>query len=757
MYITSTRPNRPKIGSQEYPPNPALDKWAETAEFDSIPDFFRAAVEKNPDGDYVGAKVGDSYQWRNYREVQTQVDQFSSALLDSGIQPGERIAVYSENSPDGRVATSSILQSAAVFNGLLADYPEDRVEFVLQNAEAKMVVVDTADRLQAVLNREEALPNLETVVVTGDVDLSQFKSSKKIVSFSDMLEKGAASLEKNRGEMDQRTEAIRHDDIACLVYTSGSSGTPKGVLVSHGNILASVTGSMQVANDRPDETLGGVRFDDTYPSVLPQGHVMGQVAEYVITAHGGRLAYPASLKAFTTDLATLKPTVLAVTPLFLHKIYEGIEEKAMTNQKPVVSPKLAGLGAGAAAGALGAVAGGMLGAGIGGQALTWGLAAGGFALAGAAADHWVTNFAEKMTGAEVFQRSVKASKEFYQAHGDHSIGQRISHELAKKFVWSKAQKVVNERTGGEIRTILSGGAPLAAEAETAMRAMGFKIAQGYGLAESSGGGMMNNPNRPELGTGGAAHPGTELRIGEGEEIQMRGPTIMTGGYLNRPDKTEGSFTDDGWYRTGDTGKIIKATGPVSPWKLGGLTALGSGAGSAIGAALGHPLAGAAIGGVVAGTATLFSGMARTQGEDHFAITGRMKSQFKLPGGEYVTPEPIESALQGSPYIARSLVVGDDSRDLVGALIQPNFETLTQWAQENNLPTEPKEMVRDPQVLKLFQQEAANRSSGFRKHEVVRRVALLDHELSGDEITTKGEVMRKVVTENYKEQLDGMFN
>lgn len=750
-------PRRPKIGSQDYPPNPALDSWAKTAEFDSLPDFFRMAVEKNPDGDYVGEKIDGQYQWRSYRQVQNQVDQFASALIDLGIQPGDRVGVFGQNSPDGRVATSGILQSGSVFTGLLAEYPEERVEFVLKNSDTRMVVVDSAERLQAVINREDQLPSLEHIVVTNDVDLSQFESKKNVVAFNDLLASGGNSLPQNKAEMEQRVESIRYDDIACLVYTSGSSGTPKGVLVSHGNVLSSVTGSMQVANDAPDQTLSKVRYDDTYPSVLPQGHVMGQVAEYVITSHGGRMAYPASLKEFTTDLATLKPTVLAVTPLFLHKIYEGIEEKAMANTAPVVSPKLAGLAAGAGAGALGAVAGGMIGAGIGGPAVKWGLAAAGFALAGVAADTWATKFAEKMTGDKVFQNAVSASKEFYEAHGDHTIGQRIKHEVAKKFVWSKAQKVVNERTGGELRTILSGGAPLSGEAETAMRAMGFKIAQGYGLAESSGGGMMNNPSRPELGTGGAAHPGTELRIGEGEEIQMRGPTIMSGGYLNRPDKTESSFTDDGWYRTGDTGEIVKATGPVSALKFAGLTGLGAAAGWAIGAAVQQPGLGALAGGVLAAGATLFTGAARTEGQDHFKITGRMKSQFKLPGGEYVTPEPIEAALQGSPYIARCLVVGDDSRDLVGALIQPNFETLTQWAGERGISTEWPEMVQDPQVQQLFLGEAEARSSGFRKHEVVRRVALLAHELGGDEITAKDEVMRKVVTENYQDQLEGMFN
>jgi long-subunit acyl-CoA synthetase (AMP-forming) len=267
---------------------------------------------------------------------------------------------------------------------------------------------------------------------------------------------------------------------------------------------------------------------------------------------------------------------------------------------------------------------------------------------------------------------------------------------------------------------------------------------------------MNTPEIAALGTGGAALPGLEARLGEGNEIQIKGPTVMTGGYLNRDDKTKESFTDDGWYRTGDTGKIVKTRLPISMARVAGYTAAGTGLGAAVGALVGHPAIGAAVGAVASSAATVLSGIARPEGKDHYIISGRIKSQFKLPGGEYVTPEPIEAALQGSPFIARALVTGGKERDLVGALIQPNFEALTKWCADKGISGTPEELVKNPEVVKLFETEAQNASSTFNKHEVVRRVALLPKELTGDEVTNKGEVMRSIVAERYSAQITAMF-
>jgi len=748
--------NKKKIGSQDYPANPSLDEWAKTAEIDTVPEFFRMAVQKNPDGRYIGGKVDKNYEYSTYKETEQKVERFASALISAGIQPTDRVAAFAENSPDWRVADFGISYTGAILTCCLADYTPERVEYVLKDSGSKMIMVDTKERLDAVLGAESRLPDLKTIIVTGDVDLSQVKSEKNLVSLKDFMASGEASLEANRAEMEARIQDTRYDDIGSIVYTSGSTGNPKGVLLSHGNVLSSVEGILKTINNNPEEGLKSARRDDHYASILPLGHVMGRVADYALTAEGGMISYPGNLVNFAKDLKELKPSVLAITPLFLHKIYDNVEHKAMTKNDPAIPPFVAGLAVGAGGAALGGAVGALAGAGLGGGALQWGLGLLGAVAGGAAADAWITDKARNTSGAELFEGSLKNSKEFYEAHGEHKVSTRIKHELAEKFVFGKVKDQVDVRLGGNVRLMMSGGAPLSAEAETLMRASGYGIAQGYGLAETSAGGLMNNPACAELGTGGSAHPLSEVRLGEGEEIQIKGPTVMTGGYLNKDEKTKESFTADGWYRTGDTGKVVKVTGPVSGWKLAGLTGAGAAVGTAVGSALGHPALGGVLGGLATGLGAVFTGAARTEGEDHYIIKGRIKSQFKLPGGEYVTPEPIEASLMGSPFIGKALVVGAKDRDLVGALIQPKFDTLTEWCKERGLPTEPAEMVKHPDVIKLYDKEAAERSSGFQKHESVRRVGLLAKELSGDEITNKGEVMRSIVTERYAGDIAAIF-
>lgn len=747
-----------KIGNQDYPANPALDSWGQSAEYPTVPKFFRMAVEKNPEGKYVGGKVGKDYQYRTYKEVEKQVEQFSSALISMGIQPGDRVAAFSENSPDWRVADFGIAYSGAVLACLLAEYPDQRCEFVLQDSGSKMVMVDTKDRLEQVLRVGGNLPDLKTIVVSGEVDLSAYETDKKLIALPDFLALGESRLDETRDEMERRIGELRYDDIGSIVYTSGSTGNPKGVLLSHGNVLSSVEGMLKTINDNPQESLKAARRDDLYPSILPLGHVMGRVADYAMTAEGGTIVYPGSLANFTRDLRGLQPTVLAITPLFLHKIFENVESKAVTRINPAIPPFVAGLAAGAAGAALGGTAGALVGAGIGGAALPWGLGLLGAVAGGVAADKWATSKAKSLSQGDLFQKALANSKNFYEAHGNHTMGQRIGHELAKKFVFAPVKEQVDTRLGGQVRLMISGGAPLSGEAETLMRASGYGIAQGYGLAETSAGALMNNPARAELGTGGSALPGDRVRLEEGsQEIQIAGPTVMTGGYLNLDEKTKESFTEDGWYKTGDKGKLVKVAGPVSPWRLAGLTGAGAALGAGLGSLLGQPTLGAALLGAVAGVTTLATGAARTEGEDHYIISGRIKSQFKLPGGEYVTPEPIEAALQGSPFVARCLVAGGRQKDLVGALIQPNFEVLDKWAQERGISDRsPQALVRNPEVVKLFEKEAQERSQEFQRHEVVRRVALLDKELSGDEVTNKGEVMRSIVSQRYDALIQGMF-
>lgn len=749
-----------KIGSQDYPPNPALDEWAKTAEYPTVPKFFRMAVAKNPDGPYVGAKVGKTYEYRTYKEIESQVEQLASGLIQAGIKSGERVGIFAENSPNWRVTDLGVAYAGGILTCLLAEYPDRTMQYVLKDSCSKMVVVDTKERLEQILRAEPNLPDLQTIIVSGDADLSTVKSTKKLIGWKDFMASGASHLDANRPELEQRIQNQRYSDIGSIVYTSGSTGDPKGVLLSHGNVLSSVESVLRRVDDNPDETLKSARHDDVYPSILPLGHVMGRVADYAITAEGGKIAYPAGLIAFRHDLKDLKPTVIGVTPLFFNKIYEGVEKKALHKTGLAVPPLVAGLVAGTAGMSVGALGGTIAGAVLGGAGLAWALGIAGGVLFGATADTIATKAAGRLTKADAFQKAIATSKKYYQSHGRASVKTRIGHWLGKKSVFSTARKQMDEGLGNQMRVMMSGGAPLSAEAETLFRAAGYHIAQGYGLTETSAGALMNNPERAQLGTVGPPLPGMQVRLSDAQEIQVRAPSVMTGGYLNKNDATRNTFTDDGWFRTGDTGKVVHVSTATSPWKVGALTAgIGSAAGAVVGSVTGHPVVGAVACGVVSGLIALGSAAfrsARDAGEDDYVISGRIKSQFKLPGGEYVTPEPIEEDLKGSPYIADAVVVGAKDHDMVGALIVPKFDNLKLWAKDNGLPTDPVEMAKRPEVIELLKAEAAARSANHARHEVVRTVAVLDHEFSGDEVTATNKVKRPVVLERYSQLIESMF-
>jgi len=462
--------------------------------------------------------------------------------------------------------------------------------------------------------------------------------------------------------------------------------------------------------------------------------------------------------AFKKDLKVIQPTVMAVTPLFFQKIYEEAEKKARRDDGPVVSPKIAGLGAGAAGAALGGVAGAMAGSALGGGLLQWGLAVAGATLLGAAADRAASKGAEKLTKTAVFDWAVGNGRKYYDSQGNPSIKTRLSHAVAEKMVFSKVRDSVDQATGGQVRLMMSGGAALGGEVEGLFRSAGFQIAQGYGLSETAGASIMNNPAKAQLGTVGQPLPGVEARLdAETGELQLRGPNIMSGGYLNKPEKTAESFSQDGWYRTGDRAKIVSVPtrDPLKTGLLGGVA--GAATGAILGGLLGHPALGAALVGVLGGAAG--NALAKSQTEDYYAITGRIKSQFKLPGGEYVTPEPIEENLKGSPFISEAVVVGAKDRDIVGALIVPKFDNLKKWAASQGLPTNDlKTLVNTPEVQQMLRKEALERSSVHAKHEQVRAVAVLDHEFTveADELTPSFKVKRPVVLERYSGLIDGMF-
>jgi long-chain acyl-CoA synthetase len=272
----------------------------------------------------------------------------------------------------------------------------------------------------------------------------------------------------------------------------------------------------------------------------------------------------------------------------------------------------------------------------------------------------------------------------------------FKNAVAAKLVFAK----ITARTGGRIRYAICGGAPLSKDIAEFFFALGLKVLPGYGLTETSPVLTGNTPGNIRFGTVGRPIPGVELRIAEDGEILARGPNIMMGYYKNEADTRE--VLKDGWLSTGDIGRFD---------------------------------------------------------EDGFLIiTDRKKDIIVTSGGKNIAPQPIESLIQASPYIAGAVVVGS-SRKFISALIVPEFEKLEALARESGWAFEGrKDLARRPEVAAFLLDEVNRMTPGLASYERVKRIAVLDRDFDIDlgEVTPTLKVRRNIVEKEYADIIESLY-
>ncbi|HEX7314216.1 MAG TPA: long-chain fatty acid--CoA ligase [Pyrinomonadaceae bacterium] len=274
---------------------------------------------------------------------------------------------------------------------------------------------------------------------------------------------------------------------------------------------------------------------------------------------------------------------------------------------------------------------------------------------------------------------------------------KSQHAVASRLVFSKWR----DATGGRIRLFCSGGAALPEELGLVFQGAGLPIVQGYGLTETSPVICVNGPDDNRVGTVGRPIRHVEVRIAEDGEIETRGPNVMRG-YYNKPDATREVFTDDGWFRTGDIGAL--------------------------------------------------------DSEGYLRITDRKKELFKTSGGKYVAPQPVEQLIKQSRFVNQVVLVGD-GRKFPAALIVPDWELLRSYAQHKGLGSEtPADLCRHPRVIDLLQRQVDSLTAGLARYERVKKIALLERELTieGGELTPTLKVKRRVIDAKYKDVIDRMY-
>ena len=286
------------------------------------------------------------------------------------------------------------------------------------------------------------------------------------------------------------------------------------------------------------------------------------------------------------------------------------------------------------------------------------------------------------------------------AHRAETLEQKrpasLSWRLADALVFSK----VRNGMGGRVRIYLSGGAPLARQMGEWFADVGIRIDEGYGLTETSPVIAVNTPAHHKLGTVGRPLPNVEVRIADDGEILVRGPSVFQG-YWNLPEQTSQALVD-GWFHTGDIGKL--------------------------------------------------------DSEGFLSVTDRKKDLLKTSGGKFITPQPIEKALQMSPWVGEAVVLGD-RRKFPSAIIAPDFRMLEPWARNNGVRfSSREELVADAAVRGLYEGVISEINHKLARYEQIKKFLLVAEEFSvaNGLLTASMKLRRRQVEERYRQQIDALY-
>jgi len=581
--------------------------------FDLLP---RYASLFKPKDDALAGKVGGQWVKYDIQAYRQKAEALCAALIRFGIKPGENVATISNNRPEWNFLDMAILMAGAVHVPIYPTINTSDYEYILEHCETRIVFISGPDiyrKIQPVLPK---VPRIQQTVCIDPVE-----GLETMADFSS-VNPAPEELE----DMAQRMAAVRPEDIATIVYTSGTTGVPKGVMLSHSNLISNFIAVSYIP------TFGE---EGKALSFLPLCHVYERMLVYLYQYLGISVYYAENLATVGDNVREIRPDMMSAVPRFLEKVFDRI----LTSGR-----KLKGL-----------------------KRMIF---------------FWAVSIAEK-----------------YDETGHNPWHYRLRHRLADRLVLSKWRQAL----GGNFKIIVSGSAALQPRLVKVYRAAGLPIYEGYGLTETSPviAVTSTDPNGIKAGTVGPPLRGVSVAIAPDGEILARGPNVMKG-YFKDPALTAEVIDTEGWFHTGDVGRI--------------------------------------------------------EPEGQLRITGRKKEIFKTSLGKYIAPELIENKLKSSPFIDHVMIVGENQRFAAG-LIVPDFAHLRSWCRIKEIEyTSDSEMVTMERIIRRYQKEVKKFNSELSTHEQVRKIELIGDEWSvtGGELTPTLKLKRDVVQGRYASRIAALF-
>ena len=569
----------------------------------------------------------DKWQSVSWNQFSLRVKQVSNALLNIGAKPHDKIAVFSQNCVHYLYTDFGAYGIKVCSIPFYATSSEQQIQYMINDGQVRFLFVGEQDQYDKAHRVFALCPSLERIII--------FDSSVRISThdpaalyFKDFIKLGE-NLPRQT-EVEALYQSASMDDMANILYTCGTTGDSKGVMLTYGQYDAAL---------RANDEVVPVSEKDRVINFLPFTHIFERGWAYLCLSEGAQLfinTYPHEIQE---SMRQVHPTCMCSVPRFWEKVYIAV--KAKMDEAGSVQKKL----------------------------FYHALAVG-------------------------RKRNIE-----YIANGKRPP---LTLELEYKIINKTILSMVRKQLGLEHPNIFpTAGAYVSPEVEEFILSVGIGMVVGYGLTESLATvSCVHLDKKFTIGSVGRPISSIQIKIGEDNEILLKGPTI-TKGYYHRDTTNAKVFDEEGYFRTGDAGYMK---------------------------------------------------------DGELFLTERIKDLFKTSNGKYIAPQQVESLLLVDKFIDQVAVIADQ-RKFVSALIVPEFRLVEDWAREHHIAFSSREdLCANEQVKKMLQERINTLQQQLAYYEQIKRITLLPHHFSMEsgELTNTLKIRRPIINKNYQAEIDKMY-
>lgn len=568
-------------------------------------------------------------EWKNvsWNEFSMNVKRVSNALLKLGLRAQDKIAVFSQNCVQYLYTDFGAYGIRVASVPFYATTSTQQVQYMINDAQVRLVFVGEQEQYDKAHRAQLLCPSLERIIVF-DRHVRISLHDPVALYFDDFIKMGD-NLPYQK-EVEELYRQANDDDICNILYTSGTTGDSKGVVLTYGQYAAALK-----AND----ACVPVGEKDRVINFLPFTHIFERGWAYLSLSEGALLIVNTNPHRIQQSMKETHPTCMSSVPRFWEKVFQAVKAKIERS-----SP----------------------------------------------------------TQQKLFNKAWAIGKKYnidYLAAGRRPpLSLALEYKLANKVVLAR----VRAQMGLDNPNIFpTAGAYVSPEVEEFVHSIGICMIVGYGLTESLATVSCDHKGEPfTIGSVGRPIQGIQIKIGENNEILLKGPTI-TKGYYKRDTLNAEAFDEEGFFHTGDAGYLK---------------------------------------------------------DGELFLTERIKDLFKTSNGKYIAPQMVEAMLLVDKFVDQVAVIADQ-RKFVSALVVPEYSVLEEWATKHGIKfADREELCKNKEVHDMMEERIETLQQGLAHYEQIKRFTLLPHHFSmqNGEMTNTLKIKRPVIYKNYKDIIDKMY-